>query len=161
MASSRHFLRPRWLALRTRAIATRRSRPAVAAVLLSASAAGAAPWKLDTEIDGSATKIELAATGELTIAAGGQRSTVRVAPSVSRASLHAANVHGTPTIVVDAGEEAIIVARGSRGWAEVARTKVGPIGPDGETLSVFALDIVDDRVVAVYNILNPDKLARV
>jgi RNA polymerase sigma-70 factor (ECF subfamily) len=35
------------------------------------------------------------------------------------------------------------------------------IGPDGEILSVFALDIVDDRVVAVYNILNPDKLTRV
>jgi RNA polymerase sigma-70 factor (ECF subfamily) len=32
------------------------------------------------------------------------------------------------------------------------------VGPDGETLSVFVLDIVDDEIVAVYNVLNPDKL---
>ena len=33
------------------------------------------------------------------------------------------------------------------------------ITPDGQTVAVFALDVVDDRIVAVFNILNPDKLA--
>jgi RNA polymerase sigma-70 factor (ECF subfamily) len=34
------------------------------------------------------------------------------------------------------------------------------IGPDGQVVSVFALDVVDDRILAVFNIVNPDKLTR-
>ena len=34
------------------------------------------------------------------------------------------------------------------------------IGPDGQTVAVFALDVVDDRIVAVFNVVNPDKLPR-
>jgi RNA polymerase sigma-70 factor (ECF subfamily) len=30
--------------------------------------------------------------------------------------------------------------------------------PDGTTVAVFALDMVDDKIVAVFNVLNPDKL---
>jgi RNA polymerase sigma-70 factor (ECF subfamily) len=32
------------------------------------------------------------------------------------------------------------------------------VGPDGAILGVFALDIVGDEIVAVFNVLNPDKL---
>jgi RNA polymerase sigma-70 factor (ECF subfamily) len=35
------------------------------------------------------------------------------------------------------------------------------VTPDGETVTVFALDVVGDEVVAVYNVLNPDKLRHV
>jgi RNA polymerase sigma-70 factor (TIGR02957 family) len=31
--------------------------------------------------------------------------------------------------------------------------------PDGQTVSVFALDVVDGRVAEIFNVLNPDKLA--
>ena len=34
------------------------------------------------------------------------------------------------------------------------------ISPDGQTVAVFAFDIVDDRIAAVYNVVNPDKLTR-
>jgi RNA polymerase sigma-70 factor (TIGR02957 family) len=33
--------------------------------------------------------------------------------------------------------------------------------PDGVTLGVFALDIIGDKIVAVFNVINPDKLTRV
>jgi RNA polymerase sigma-70 factor (ECF subfamily) len=46
---------------------------------------------------------------------------------------------------------------------EPVRVNGGPggraVGPDGQTLGVFALDVVDGRVAAVFNIVNPDKLA--
>jgi RNA polymerase sigma-70 factor (TIGR02957 family) len=33
--------------------------------------------------------------------------------------------------------------------------------PDGVTLGVFALNVVDGKIVAVFNVINPDKLTRV
>jgi RNA polymerase sigma-70 factor (ECF subfamily) len=33
------------------------------------------------------------------------------------------------------------------------------IAPDGQRVAVFALDVVNDQIAAVFNILNPDKLA--
>jgi RNA polymerase sigma-70 factor (ECF subfamily) len=45
---------------------------------------------------------------------------------------------------------------------EAVEVNGGPGGraytPDGATVAVFALDIVDDKIVAVFNVLNPDKL---
>jgi hypothetical protein len=110
---------------------------ATVVVLLSASAAGAAPWRLETDFDATEpTKLSLDARGELTIATAGGTATAKVAESVTRATLQAARSAGTPTVVVDAttptGEEAIVLQPGPKGWKEIARTKVGPVGADGE-----------------------------
>jgi len=105
-----------------------------AAILLSASVAGAAPWKLETDFDGAGpvTRIELDAKGELVITTGGVPQTLHVANGVARATLQAAHTMGTPTIVVDADQEAIVLQSQPRGWAEVARSKVGGGGLDAE-----------------------------
>jgi RNA polymerase sigma factor (sigma-70 family) len=39
-----------------------------------------------------------------------------------------------------------------------AHPAVGRSPADGQTVAVFAMDIVDDRIVALHNVLNPDKL---
>jgi hypothetical protein len=109
-------------------------RLAAAAVLFAASAAGAAPWKLETDFDGAGpvTKLELQAGGNLVITAAGVPSTVRIANSIARATLQAAHTLGTPTVVVEADEEAIVLQQTAHGWKEVARSKVGPVGLDGD-----------------------------
>src|SRR5438067_13672423 len=99
-------------------------RAVVLAILLSANAAGAAPWRLETDFDGAgpSVRFELDANGALTIQSGGVTSKVSIARSITRGSLQAARVQGIPTVVVHAatppGDEAIVLQAHARGRGE-------------------------------------------
>jgi hypothetical protein len=105
-------------------------------ICVLAAEAGAAPWRLEADLDGEPVKLELAGNGALKIDGKGETSTVSIAKSVSAATLHAARVRGVRTVVVEAttpdGEEAIILQPSAGGWKQVVRVPVGATGVDRE-----------------------------
>ncbi|MGE5184512.1 MAG: HEAT repeat domain-containing protein, partial [Acidobacteriota bacterium] len=118
---------------------------ALGVVAALAGTAAAAPWRLDTDVDGP-LRLELDARGNLRIDKGTQTATVSIAHAVTRATLSAARVKNVPTIVadVDSGseEEAVVLQPDGRTWKQVLRTQVGGVGADREhTIEVDATPI--------------------
>ena len=96
-----------------------------------AGSAAAAPWRLDTDVDGP-LRLELDAHGKLKIDARGQTATIELAKAVTRATLSASKVKGVPTIVAEIDEQAVVLQPDGATWKQVLRTPVGGVGEDRE-----------------------------
>ncbi len=108
--------------------------------------AGAAPWRIEADLDGEAVRAELAASGALKIESKSESSTLGIAKAVTAATLQVVRVRGVRTVVVRAttpdGEQAIVVQPGAGGWKEVLRVPAGATGVDREqTIEVAATPI--------------------
>ncbi|HSD88789.1 MAG TPA: HEAT repeat domain-containing protein [Kofleriaceae bacterium] len=106
----------------------------LAFLLLMTGTAAAAPIAqiaADVDGDGSQDKLELDATGELRIATKKGSEKVAVG-AVPKATLAAALVKGTPTVLVQTDNEVIVLQRAGGAWKQLLRTPIGPVGPDAD-----------------------------
>ena len=108
--------------------------PLLALATLTGSAV-ATPLARDIDGDGTEDTVDLAATGELSIATS--RGTAKVAVGLKRGTLSSAIVRGTPTIVVRGDTEAVVVQLAGAQWKVLVKTPVGGVGLDAD----YAVDV--------------------
>jgi hypothetical protein len=114
--------------------------PAFLSVLFAANTAGAAApvgtFEGDIDGDGKQDRVELSATGDLAIADGGGRVSIKAAPSATKARILVAKLPTGPQLVIDVvhannQREGVVLDR-KGGWHVVTRFPLGGVGLDRE-----------------------------